>query len=41
MRSGRDADYIVSRDNHLLRLEKPFGIAVVDDREFLMTLKKV
>ena len=28
------AHYIVSRDRHLLRLEKPFGIAMVDDRRF-------
>jgi putative PIN family toxin of toxin-antitoxin system len=33
------AGYIVSRDNHLLRLNKPFGIAIVDDREFLAVLK--
>jgi putative PIN family toxin of toxin-antitoxin system len=33
------AGYIVSRDHHLLRLEKPFGIAVVDDRDFLAILE--
>jgi len=30
---------IVSRHHHLLRLEKPFGIAVVDDRDFLAVLE--
>lgn len=32
------AQYIVSRDRHLLRLEKPFGIQVINDREFLAEL---
>ena len=35
------ADYIVSRDRHLLQLEKPFGITVVDDREFLRRLGSI
>jgi putative PIN family toxin of toxin-antitoxin system len=35
------ADYIVSRDRHLLQLEKPFGITVVDDREFLRRLGRL
>jgi len=34
------AGYIVSRDRHLLQLEKPFGISVVDDREFLAIVKR-
>ena len=33
------AGYVVSRDRHLLQLEKPFGISMVDDREFLAILK--
>jgi len=33
------AAYIVTRDRHLLRLVKPFGISIVNDREFLATLK--
>ena len=32
------ADYIVSRDRHLLDLENPFGIIIVDDRSFLKRL---
>ena len=32
------ADYIVSRDRHLLDLEIPFGITIVDDRVFLNRL---
>ncbi|SPE62497.1 conserved hypothetical protein [Verrucomicrobia bacterium] len=28
------ANYLVSRDRHLLGLEKPFGITVLDDRGF-------
>jgi putative PIN family toxin of toxin-antitoxin system len=32
------AGYVVSRDRHLLRLEKPFGISMVDDRGFLAVL---
>jgi len=35
------AHYIVSRDRHLLRLGKPSGIAVVDDRGFLARLERV
>ena len=35
------ARYIVSRDRHLLRLEKPFGIAIVDDRRFKTVLDQV
>jgi predicted nucleic acid-binding protein len=35
------ADYIVTRDRHLLQLEKPFGITVVDDREFLRRLGRL
>ena len=35
------ADYIVSRDRHLLQLEKPFGITVVDDRVFLRRLGRL
>ena len=34
------AKYIVTRDRHLLRLEKPFGIEVMDDREFLTRIKR-
>jgi putative PIN family toxin of toxin-antitoxin system len=34
------ASYVVSRDRHLLQLVKPFGIAIVDDREFLSVLRK-
>jgi putative PIN family toxin of toxin-antitoxin system len=34
------AEYIVTRDRHLLRLEKPFGIRIVDDREFLTALRR-
>lgn len=34
------AAYIVSRDRHLLELVKPFGIRIVDDREFLAILKR-
>ena len=34
------AEYIISRDRHLLRLEKPFGIRIVDDREFLTALRR-
>ena len=33
------ATYIVSRDRHLLKLEKPFGITIVDDREFIAVVK--
>ena len=33
------AAYIVSRDRHLLHLERPFGITVVDDREFVAIIK--
>lgn len=33
------AEYVVSRDRHLLGLEQPFGIRMVDDREFLAILK--
>jgi putative PIN family toxin of toxin-antitoxin system len=32
------ANYLVSRDRHLLNLEKPFGIRVLDDRGFLRQL---
>jgi putative PIN family toxin of toxin-antitoxin system len=32
------ADYLVTRDRHLLQLEKPFGIRVLDDRQFLRRL---
>ena len=32
------ANYLVSRDRHLLNLEKPFGIRVLDDRAFLRQL---
>ena len=32
------AQFIVSRDRDLLRLEKPFGIEIVDDRQFLRRL---
>jgi predicted nucleic acid-binding protein len=32
------ADYLVGRDRHLLDLEKPFGIAVLNDRAFLRQL---
>jgi len=35
------ADYVVTRDRHLLRLEKPFGINVLDDRAFLRRLSRV
>ena len=35
------ADYIVSRDRHLLELEKPFGISVVDDRALLKVLGRI
>jgi putative PIN family toxin of toxin-antitoxin system len=35
------ADFIVTRDRHLLELEKPFGIAVLDDRQFLRRLGRV
>jgi putative PIN family toxin of toxin-antitoxin system len=34
------AQYIVSRDRHLLQLEKPFGIKIIDDRAFLAILKR-
>ena len=34
------AGYIVSRDRHLLQLEKPFGIEVLEDRKFLTLLKQ-
>ena len=34
------AEYIVTRDRHLLQLEKPFGISIVDDREFLVIVKR-
>ncbi len=34
------AAYIISRDRHLLQLVKPFGIRIVDDREFLAVLKR-
>ena len=34
------AGYIVSRDRHLLQLEKPFGIEVLEDRKFLALLKQ-
>jgi putative PIN family toxin of toxin-antitoxin system len=34
------ASYVVSRDRHLLQLVKPFGIAMIDDREFLSVLRK-
>lgn len=34
------ASYVVSRDRHLLRLEKPFGIGMIDDRDFLAMLKR-
>jgi len=32
------AEYIVSRDQDLLRLERPFGIRIVEDRAFLSVL---
>ena len=35
------ADYIVSRDRHLLQLKKPFGVAVLNDRDFLATLARI
>ena len=35
------AEYIVSRDRHLLELRKPFGVTVVDDRRFLRVLEKL
>jgi predicted nucleic acid-binding protein len=35
--TGR-AKYIVSRDSHLLRLCKPFGIEIMEDRQFLARL---
>lgn len=35
------ADFLVSRDRHLLRLEKPFGITVLDDRSFLARLGRI
>lgn len=34
------APYIVSRDRHLLQLVKPFGISIVDDRDFLAILNR-
>ena len=34
------ANYLVSRDRHLLDLEKPFGITVLDDRAFLRQLDR-
>ena len=34
------AAHIVSRDRHLLQLVKPFGITIVDDREFLAILNR-
>ncbi len=37
---GGRADYIASRDRHLLVLGKPFGIRVVGDREFLAILRE-
>ena len=33
------AECIVSRDRHLLQLEKPFGISILEDRAFLAVLK--
>ena len=35
-----DAQYIVSRDEDLLVLDKPFGIAIVTDRHFLRLLRQ-
>ena len=35
------ADYLVTRDRHLLQLEKPFGITVLDDRAFLRRLGRL
>lgn len=34
------ADYVVSRDRDLLALEKPFGIAIVNDTQFLRRLRE-
>ena len=34
------AEYVVSRDRDLLALEKPFGIAMVSDTEFLRRLRQ-
>lgn len=34
------AEYIISRDRELLRLKKPFGIRIVEDREFLAELER-
>jgi putative PIN family toxin of toxin-antitoxin system len=34
------ASYVVTRDRHLLQLEKPFGIGMIDDREFLAVLRR-
>ena len=35
------AHYLVTRDRHLLQLEKPFGITVLDDRAFLRQLGRL
>jgi len=35
------SNYIVTRDRHLLQLEKPFGIKVLDDRAFLRRLGRL
>lgn len=35
-----DAEYVVSRDRDLLVLQKPFGIAIVSDTEFLRCLRR-
>jgi predicted nucleic acid-binding protein len=40
MRFGRNAKYIVSRDADLLALEKPFGIEILQPREFLRKISR-
>ena len=35
-----NAQYVVSRDRDLLALQKPFGIAIVNDTGFLRVLRQ-
>jgi predicted nucleic acid-binding protein len=40
VRLPAEPNTLLTRDGHLLRLEKPFGIRIVEDREFLTVLSR-